>query len=75
VTGWAIIAAAGLLAAAGYRYSLWRHPSTRCRWCGGTGRHRGAVYGYAAGPCQSKWCKGGRVPRWGVRMLDKMGDR
>jgi hypothetical protein len=33
------------------------------------------VYGYAAGPCQSKWCKGGRVPRWGVRVLDKMGDR
>lgn len=78
---WWLLAAAVVLAAAGYRYSLWRHPVRRCHYCGGAGRHQGAVWSYAAGPCRA-WtflpprvqCDGGRIPRWGLRLL-KLGKK
>jgi hypothetical protein len=74
---WVILAAVLVLAAAGYRYSLWRHPTRKCHGCGGTGRHRAAVFRHGEGPCvmttiigPRAQCDGGRVPRWGVRLLN-----
>ena len=73
---WWILAAAGVLAAGGYRYSLGRHPTRKCHSCGASGRHRPLVWTYAEGPCRARTllpprarCKGGRVPRYGRRLL------
>ena len=73
---WLLAAAAVVLAAGGYRYSLYRHPTRKCHGCGGTGTHRAFVWRYAKGPCTTKTvigpraeCDRGRVPRWGVRLM------
>lgn len=73
---WLLLVAAAVLAFGGYRYSLWRHPMRNCHWCSGWGKHRGAVFRHATGDCAARtWvaprarCDGGRVPRWGVRVL------
>lgn len=78
---WWLLAAAVVLAGGGYRYSLWRHKTRKCHSCGGSGRHRGAVWAYAEGECRARTivppraqCKGGRVPRYGRRVL-KLDER
>jgi hypothetical protein len=77
---WLAVAAVLVLAAGGYRYSLWRHPTRKCHSCGGSGKHSGALFSYASGPCTGKTvlpprgeCSNGRVPRWGVRLLKLSG--
>jgi hypothetical protein len=62
--------------AAGYRRSLSRNDTRACHHCGGGGKHRAWVWRYAAGPCKARtWlppraaCDGGRVPRYGRRVL------
>jgi len=56
---------AGLIAVA-YAVSLMRHPHRRCRSCGGTGRHRGAMFTWGDRPCTT--CGGApRHRRWGVQ--------
>lgn len=51
-----------------YWASLHLHPFTRCPQCRGTGRHRGAVFGYATRACGR--CGGtSRVHRLGVRLF------
>lgn len=61
---WAIPVMLGV----GYLLSLWLHPYTKCEACKGTGRHSGAVFGYAYRPCQK--CSGGsRKQRLGARLL------
>jgi hypothetical protein len=74
--GWLLIVAAVVLAAGGYRYSLWRHPMRNCHHCTAWGKHRGWLWSYATGDCKARTvmpprtqCDGGRVPRWGVRVL------
>lgn len=57
-----------IVAFAGYLVSLWLHPYTRCRACGGSSRHVGAVFGYGFRPCRR--CKGkGRKVRLGCHLF------
>jgi len=52
----------------GYYLSLRAHPYTKCRLCGGRGRHFGTVYTYAQRRCRK--CGGtGRKDRLGVRLF------
>ena len=73
---WLLAAAILILAAGTYRYSLWRHPTRACHGCRGAGKHAGAVWTYATGPCTVRTllpprarCDGGRVPRYGRRVM------
>jgi hypothetical protein len=73
---WLLIVAVVVLVAGSYRYSLWRHPMRNCHHCTGWGKHRGWLWRYATGECAVRTvlpprtrCDGGRVPRWGVRVL------
>lgn len=51
-----------------YVISLQRHPRRVCRACGGTGRHRGAMFWWGDRACTA--CGGGpRHRRWGVQAL------
>jgi hypothetical protein len=75
---WWLAVAVVTLAAGGYRYSLWRHPTRKCHSCGGAGKHSGALFSYASGPCRGRTlipprvpCKGGRVDRWGLRLINQ----
>jgi hypothetical protein len=55
-----------VLAAVGYRVSLWMHPFRRCWRCAGTGKHRGVIFIRAYRLCRV--CGGnGRRPRLGSR--------
>jgi hypothetical protein len=71
VSRWEVAVAAVVLALAGYRYSLYRNPTTKCHRCRGTGKNRGWVWSYAQGPCRAKGCKGGRKLRWGARQIER----
>ena len=52
----------------GYLISLRVHPYTRCRRCGGDGKHHGRLYPRAFRACPG--CRGtGRRPRLGVRLF------
>ncbi len=54
-----------------YLVSLLRHPRRACRSCGGTGRHKGAMFWWGDRACTA--CSGGsRHRRWGVQLL--LGD-
>jgi len=56
-----------LLVVAAYLVSLIRHPHRRCRSCGGTGRHKGAMFTWGDRPCTR--CGGApRHRRWGVQV-------
>ena len=73
---WWFLTAAIILAAACYRYSLWRHPKRNCHHCTGWGKHRAWLWSYATGDCTARTllpprgrCDGGRVPRYGRRLL------
>lgn len=60
---------AAVLAAVGYRVSLWLWPYTRCSRCEGTGR-KGGSNAKRWGPC--KKCGGsGRQERLGVRLFSR----
>jgi hypothetical protein len=49
-----------------YLVSLGRHANRRCRSCGGTGRHRGAMFTWGDRLCTK--CGGqSRHRRWGVQ--------
>lgn len=51
-----------------YVVSLQRHPRRVCRGCGGTGRHRGAMFWWGDRACTK--CGGSpRHRRWGVQAL------
>jgi DnaJ-class molecular chaperone len=51
-----------------YVVSLQLHPRRVCRGCGGTGRHRGAMFWWGDRACTK--CGGApRHRRWGVQML------
>jgi hypothetical protein len=51
-----------------YRISLYLHPFTKCKTCGGSGRRRGTFYSYASRACAT--CGGSsRVLRLGVRLF------
>jgi hypothetical protein len=56
-------------AAGGYLVSLRLRPWWKCRACGGTGKTRSRVRPGATGTCPK--CVGGRVPRLGIRVLDR----
>ncbi|MGH3358810.1 MAG: hypothetical protein ACRDO7_08400 [Nocardioidaceae bacterium] len=52
----------------GYLISLWLHPYARCRACGGTSKHFGAVFSRNFRVCRR--CKGtGRKPRFGCYLF------
>jgi hypothetical protein len=56
----------GIIVAVLYVVSLERHSNRRCRWCGGTGRHRGAMFTWGDRLCTK--CGGqSRHRRWGVQ--------
>lgn len=56
----------------GWFYSCWRHPTRPCRYCEGTGEHRGAVFTYGKGECRH--CEGKRkYPRLGTRVFGLTG--
>jgi hypothetical protein len=62
------IVIAGVVVLAGYLVSLQVHPHRNCRSCDGTGRHSGAVWGYANRACGT--CGGSpRHRRWGAQYL------
>ena len=69
----ALAAVAVLLAAATayltYRTSLQVRPWRACRACRGSGKTRGRIWKTAGGTCPK--CRGGRVPRLGVRLLQR----
>lgn len=46
-----LVVGAGAVVA--YLISLQVHPHRECRKCGGTGRHRGWLFGFAQRPCAS----------------------
>ena len=78
---WLLAVVIVVVALGGYRYSLSRHPMRDCHWCNGWGRHRGWLFTYAKGDCTARTvlpprarCDGGRVPRWGVRVLHTSKD-
>lgn len=51
-----------------YWISLHRHPRRVCRGCGGTGRHRGAMFWWGDRQCTK--CAGSpRHRRWGVQLF------
>jgi hypothetical protein len=54
-----------------YRVSLWLHPFTMCRRCGGTGKVSGFLSWTRAfcGKCDGR----GLVPRLGTHLLDLKG--
>ena len=57
-----------LIAGAGYLISVRIHPLKRCPVCKSTGRHIGAVYGYAHRRCRA--CGGsGRKDRLGAKVF------
>ena len=72
LVAWAGWHALGFLLAAvvlggAYLLSVRVHPRTRhtgFRSCGGTGEHRGAVFGWSHRRCPG--CDGGRLVRWGA---------
>lgn len=79
--GWLLIVVITVFAAGGYRYSLWRHPMRNCHHCTGWGKHRAGLWTYATGECKARTllpprarCDGGRVPRYGRRVL-KLEDK
>ena len=56
----------GIFVAVLYVVSLERHSNRRCRSCGGTGRHRGAMFTWGDRLCTK--CGGqSRHRRWGVQ--------
>jgi hypothetical protein len=56
----------GISVAVLYLVSLGRHSNRRCRSCGGTGRHRGAMFTWGDRLCTR--CGGqSRHRRWGVQ--------
>ena len=56
----------GIAVAVLYVVSLERHSNRRCRSCGGTGRHRGAMFTWGDRLCTK--CGGqSRHRRWGVQ--------
>ncbi len=66
VTAW--LAGAVIVAIIGYVGSLVVHPFANCRWCRGSGRHRGAVFMYSHRNCTR--CGGtGRKVRLGRRVF------
>jgi DnaJ-class molecular chaperone len=53
-----------------YRFSIFRHPYTKCETCNGTGKHKGGVFNYAHRPCHK--CSGvGQKQRWGARQFNR----
>ena len=73
---WWLIAAGVIVGALGYWYSLRRNPTRRCHACEGSGKNRAWVWSYATGDCTASTilpprarCDGGRVPRYGRRLL------
>jgi hypothetical protein len=64
-----VIAAVVVVVVIGYRVSLWLHPLTTCRRCGGSGKTPGCLGGRSF--CAR--CGGdGLVPRLGARALVRM---
>lgn len=63
----------GIIFLIGYYLSLKAHPFTKCRLCGGRGRHEGVgLYSYAFRRCRK--CGGtGRKDRLGVRLFMSRG--
>jgi DnaJ-class molecular chaperone len=58
-----------VLVVGGYWLSLHLHPYAQCEACKGTGKHRGALFGYAHRPCHK--CSGnGRKQRSGAAGLN-----
>ncbi len=58
----------GIIAATGYYISLRIHPLTKCKVCGGAGKHHGTVYASAYHRCTK--CGGtGRADRLGTRLF------
>ena len=73
---WLLLVAAAVVVTGCYRYSLWRHPLRNCHHCTGWGKHRAWLWSYATGDCTARTllpprarCDGGRVPRYGRRVL------
>src|SRR5579864_6006593 len=81
---WALLAVGALVLAGGswllaalyfavglavfYLISLHRHPRRVCRACGGTGRHKAAMFWWADRACTK--CGGSpRHRRWGVQVI------
>lgn len=57
-----------LLGAVAYWFSLHLHPFSQCRKCGGTGRHKAAMFPWSNRSCIA--CGGrARHRRWGVQFL------
>ena len=57
-----------IIGAAGYYISLRIHPLTKCKLCGGGGRHFGTVYKNSQRRCRK--CGGsGRLDRLGTRLF------
>lgn len=66
VTAWA--AGAVIIGIMGYVGSLVVHPYANCRWCRGSGRHRGVLFTYSHRVCTR--CGGnGRKARLGRRLF------
>lgn len=58
----------GFVVIAGYLISLRLHPYAKCRACGGSSKHSGAVFRYGFRACRR--CEGkGRKPRLGSRVF------
>lgn len=69
-----IVIILGIIVIIGYYFSLRAHPYTKCRLCNGSGRHFGTVYTSAHRRCRK--CGGtGRKDRFGVRLVNRSGDR
>ena len=57
-----------IIVAVGYYGSLRVHPLTKCKMCGGGGRHFGTVYKNAQRRCRK--CNGtGRLDRFGTKVF------
>ena len=64
-----------VLLAIAYLISLWLHPHTMCRRCGGTGKVGGGLmFAYARGFCH-KCGATGLVPRFGTLLFDRRGNQ
>lgn len=58
----------GVVAVAGYAFSVRVHPLTKCKVCNATGRHFGSVYTTAHRRCRA--CGGtGRKDRLGAKLF------